>query len=147
VDLHRLVWSPDDFQDEKLLSSAIRRADLSGEATDYVSVSRTDKIQAEAEIKIAESQSQKSGSQNVKRDEAWSVLFNSDKVKSFKDEDGAQLFDVTEEPIEENLAHCGIRNVSGINSKGHVNKLRATLVSLAHSRKRLEEFLLLFSQS
>lgn len=142
VELHRLIWSPDDFDGDKLRTSAFRRKDLSGLAEDYVSVSRLDKLSPDAEISTAANQAEKAGVGELKREEAWSVLLNCNAVESTKDENESTLFSVTEEPIENvNFAHCGIRNISGQNSKGHINKLRAILVKLAHSPRKLDNFL------
>ena len=76
IELHRLVWSPDDFDGEALLTSAFRRQDLSGGESDFVSVSRVDKINPDAEMEILESQASKADGERIFREEAWSVTFN-----------------------------------------------------------------------
>lgn len=142
TDLHRLVWSPDDFDGEKLLPSAFRKQDFSGSNDDYVSVSRIDMLDPDAEIAIADNQAKKAGGNDFIRDEAWSVILNCGEIRRAEDSDKLQPFQVTSEPIPgENEAHCGIRNVSGKKGKGYVNELRSILATLIRSRKTLDDFL------
>jgi hypothetical protein len=141
VDLHRLIWSPDDFDGDTLTTSAFPKNDLMGGGR-YLSVSRTDILDAEAELKTASGQGA-SDSTNVVRDEAMSVILNCGDVCAAKDDEGVQPFVVTAEPIpNENDAHCGIRNSTEKQSRGYVNQLRAILVRLASQPQKLEDFLL-----
>lgn len=140
VDVHRLVWSPENFDGDKLLTSAFRREDLSGGSSDYVSVSRTDCLDIEAEIALGESQAKSTNSTELRREQAYSVLFNCGQLRSAKDAEGVCPFNVTSEPIPENMAHCGIRNTTGNKGRAYVNQLRLILVSLASRRRLLSEF-------
>lgn len=149
VDLHRLIWSPDDYDGEQLLTSAFRKQDLSGKQDDYVSVSRVDKINPDAEIKIANDQAQKAGIGEIKREIACSVVLNCGEVRSEECSKGKNPFEVTDEPIpNENEAHCGIRNISGENGKGYINELRTILVRLAKDSKKvtLKDFIQSFGK-
>ena len=97
----------------------------------YLSVSRTDILDADAELRTASGQVT-SDSAFVVRDKAMSVVLNCGEVCAAKDDKGVQPFDVTAEPIPgENEAHCGIRNSTDKQSRGYVNQLRAILVRLA----------------
>ena len=140
VDLHRLIWSPDDIDGDALTTSAFPKNDLMG-GERYLSVSRTDILDTEAELRTASGQAA-SDSANVVRDEAMSVILNCGDVRAIKDDKGVQPFDVTAEPIpRENEAHCGIRNSTDKQSRGYVNQLRAILVRLASQPQKLEDFL------
>ena len=140
VDLHRLVWSPDDFDGDTLTTSAFPRNDLAG-GERYLSVSRIDILDADAELATASGQAA-SDSANVVRDEAMSVILNCGDVCSAKDDKGLKPFDVTDEPIpDENEAHSGIRNSTEQKSRGYVNQLRALLVRLASQPQKLDDFL------
>jgi hypothetical protein len=140
VDLHRLIWSPDDLDVGKLSTSAFPKNDLTG-AERYLSVSRTDMLDADAELKTANRQAA-SGSAAVVREEAMSVLLNCGEVCVVEDADGVQPFKVTSEPIpNENDAHCGIRNATDKQNRGYVNQLRSILVRLASAPQSLEGFL------
>jgi len=141
INLHRLVWSPDDFEGGRLLPSAFPRNDLLG-GERYVSVSRVDQLVPDAEIATAESQSDRANGCQFIRDEAWSVLLCCGEVMSATDVDDVRPFAVTPEPIEaENDAHCGLRNTSGKKGRGYVNQLRLILVGLASTPRPLNEFL------
>ncbi len=142
TDLHRLVWSPDDFdEDGNLLTSAFRRQDLYG-GDDYVSVSRVDELASNAEIALAESQAEKADGINFVREEAFSALLHCLAVCGAQDDDGNTPFQVTSEPIPDvNEAHCGIRNVTGKKSNSYVNQLRLLLRDLVHKSQRLDHFL------
>ena len=140
VDLHRLIWAPDDFDGDTLTTSAFPKNDLMG-GERYLSVSRTDILDADAELRTASSQVA-SDSAFVVRDKAMSVVLNCGEVCAAKDDKGVQPFDVTAEPIPgENEAHCGIRNSTDKQSRGYVNQLRAILVRLASHPQKLEVFL------
>jgi len=140
VDLHRLIWSPDDFDGETLTTSAFPKNDLMG-GDRYLSVSRTDILDADAELKTASGQAG-SGSANVIREEAMSVLLKCGDVCTAEDGDGMQPFRVTPEPIpDENEAHCGIRNSTGKSGRGYVNQLRTILLRLASAPQSLDDFL------
>ena len=142
TDLHRLVWSPDDFDDDgNLITSAFRRKDLHGGA-DYVSVSRVDELDSNAEIALAEAQAKKADGVNFVREKAFSALLHCLAVCEVQDDSGNTPFQVTSEPIPGvNQAHCGIRNVAGKKSNGYVNQLRLLLVDLVHKSQGLDEFL------
>ena len=141
VDLHRLIWSPDDFDGDQLLPSAFRRDDLKG-GEGYISVSRTDQLQPEAELNMAKQQAGRANGKNFVREDAWSILFNCGRLRAARDDEGLSLFAVTPEPIPDvNPAHCGIRNISGKTGRGYINQLRIILVKLAASPRRLDCFL------
>lgn len=141
TDLHRLIWSPDDIQEGRLLTSAFPRQDLQ-DAARYVSVSRTDKLNPEAEILTAQNQADKADGVNFRRDEAWSAILNCGEVRSLEDTEGNQPFAVKPEPIiGVNEAHCGISNVTSKRGRGYVNQLRALLVRAASKLRTLDEFL------
>jgi hypothetical protein len=145
VDLHRLVWAPDDFDGGKLTTSAFPKNDLMG-GERYLSVSRTDILSPTAELATAERQAE---TQNVNfiREEALSTILNCGSVEQVADTDGITPFTVTSEEIpNENEAHCGLRNVSDKRGKGYINQLRLILVSLASGPRRLDEFLAEFAQ-
>ncbi|WP_420861937.1 hypothetical protein [Algirhabdus cladophorae] len=140
VDLHRLIWSPDDFDGETLTTSAFPKNDLMG-GERYLSVSRTDILDADAELRTASGQAA-SDSGNVVREEAMSVILNCGDVCNAEDDKGVQPFVVTNEPIpNENEAHCGIRNSTDTRSRGYINQLRAILVRLASQPQKLDDFL------
>ena len=140
VDLHRLIWSPDDLDGETLTTSAFPKNDLMG-GDRYLSVSRTDILDADAERQTAKSQAA-SDSPNVVRDDAMSVILNCGEVCGVEDTNGVQPFVVTPEPIPNiNAAHCGIRNSTGTQSRGYVNQLRTLLVRLASRPQKLDDFL------
>ncbi|MDD9731668.1 hypothetical protein PVW46_17325 [Mameliella sp. AT18] len=141
VQVHRLVWSPDDFEDGKLLTSAFRRKDLEGGETNYVSVSRMDKLNVAAELALATKQAEKSDGKQLIREEAFSVKFLCGEVRAVIDDAGTQPFDITSEPLPENLAHCGVRNITDKKSRGYINQLRVLLVNLASSRRSLSELI------
>ena len=141
VDLHRLVWSPDDFDGDQLTPSAFRRDDLKG-GDKFISVSRTDLLQPEAELKMARRQAERANGTEFVREVGCSILFNCGRLRVAKDNEGCLPFAVTPEPIPgENPAHCGIRNISGKTGKGYVNQLRTILVKLASPPRRLDSFL------
>lgn len=140
VDLHRLIWSPDDFDGVTLTTSAFPKNDLMG-GERYLSVSRTDILDAESELRTASGQGA-TDSPDLVRDEAMSVILNCGNVCASKDDKGVQPFNVTAEPIpDENKAHCGIRNSTENKSRGYVNQLRVILVRLASKPQKLDDFL------
>ena len=141
TDLHRLVWSPDDFDGEgNLLTSAFRKQDLSG-GEHYVSVSRVDQADAAAELALAHSQSKRADGIEFIRESAYSALLYGLSVADAQDNNGICPFMITLEPLPVNAAHCGIRNVSGQNGRGYINQLRLLLVELVHQSQELDRFL------
>lgn len=131
-ELHRLVWSPDDFDGDQLLSSAFRKADLSGKAGRYLSVSSVTLLDRAAEVAIAEAQSAKADGKTFFRERACSALLHCGTVRAAFDRDGERPFEVSEEPLPENPAHCGIRNITGKSSGSYLNHLRILLVEAVH---------------
>lgn len=140
IDLHRLVWNPDDFDRGFLLGSAFSKEDLMGGAR-YVSVDRIDHFCAEATLKTAEKQALKANGETIIRKAAASALLPCEAVRGAEDSEGAGPFSVTPEPLEENEAHCGIRNVSGKGGRAYVNQLRVLLVALVRETLGLDEFI------
>jgi len=140
VDLHRLIWSPDDFDGEKLSTSAFPKNDLMGDVR-YLSVSRTDMLVPKAELQTAQRQA-KTQSADFIRDEALSIVLNCGSVICAIDTEGTKPFTVTSEKIpDENEAHCGLRNITKKHGKGYINQLRIMLVGLASEPRNLDEFL------
>lgn len=138
TDIHRLIWSPDDIQDGKVLPSAIRKADLKGNGA-YVSVSRIDQICEDAEISMASNQAGRADGIQVIRDEAMSALLNCGEVRRLQDTEKGEPFEVRAEPLKENQAHCGIHNVSGEAGRGYIGQLRTLLVETIRETIGLEE--------
>lgn len=140
VDLHRLIWAPDDLDGDTLTTSAFPKNDLMG-GERFLSVSRTDILDVEAELQRASNQAA-SDSPHVVRDEAMSVILNCGEVCEIEDNTGARPFAVTPEPIPSvNEAHCGVRNSTGTKKPSYVNQLRTLLVRLASSPQKLDDFL------
>jgi len=145
IDLHRLIWSPDDFDGENLSTSAFPKKDLMG-GERYLSVSRTDMLVPEAELQTAQRQA-KTQDANFTRDEALSIILNCGSVSDAVDAEGTKPFTVTPEGIpDENEAHCGLRNSTKKCGKGYINQLRTILVGLASKPKKLDLFLANFSK-
>lgn len=142
IDLHRLIWSPDDLElDGTVKTSAFRKGDLRG-GDSFVSVSRVDELVPSAEVATAQKQANNADGVQFVRAAAWSALLNCLSVQRALDHDGIAPFKVTSEPIkDENDAHCGIRNVSGNVGKSYINQLRVMLVRLVHNAERLDDFL------
>ena len=142
VDLHRLIWSPDDLDGDTLTTSAFPRDDLKG-GERYLSVSRTDILDAEVERQRANRQAAAaSDNPELVRDDAMSVVLNCGEVCRVEDTNGVRPFTVTSEPIpNDNEAHCGIHNSTGQAGKGYVNQLRTLLVRLASPPQKLDDFL------
>lgn len=140
VDLHRLIWSPDDFENGRILTSAFRRQDLEG-GDNYVSVSATNLLNVDAEMQIAAGQAASAGNTQYSRDTAWSALINCGDVHDAVDNKDVKPFAVSDEPLDDNLAHCGIRNATNSRGKGYVNQLRTILVSRVKENKPLSDFL------
>lgn len=148
VNLHRLIWSPNDIQDGVLKKSAFPKNDLDGTPDQngdvrYLSVSRIDLLCEKSELETAERQAGKAIT-GIVRDEAWSAILNSGELRACVDTEGVNPFDVTSEPIPgENEAHCGIRNASKkYRPPSYINQLRVLLVEVAQREvRRLNELL------
>ena len=143
--LHRLIWSPDDIDEEVgLLPSAFPKQDLEG-GERYLSVDRTDRILFSSLRSLADSQQARANGSTTFREQPHSALLDWDHILGVKDEDGNKPFAVTDEPLPENPAHCGLRNQTGRKSRGYLQQLRALLVlNTEHICKldELEEYLL-----
>jgi len=140
INLHHLVWCPDDFSDGQLKSSAFRKQDLKGNES-YISVSRTDIIRPDVERQTANRQAEKANGETIKREDAYSIQWNCGRVRNRKDDADCIMFTITEEATEENPAHCGIRNISGITRDSYINQLRVALVEMSTQPIPLEDFL------
>lgn len=140
IDLHRLIWYPDDYDGEQLLTTAFRREDLLG-GGEYLSVSCTDRLEPEIEREIACQQAERANGIDIFREEPYSTLFNCGRLRNKEDVENCTPFDVTRERTDENPAHCGIRNVSGKRNNSYINQLRTLLVELASSPRTLDCFL------
>jgi len=141
TNLHRLVWSPDDFDGNNLLPSAFRKEDLSGNPESFISVSRIDKLTPKFEQNTANSQFDKYVNDQSKRNEAWSITFNSGELRLIKCSKNRQPFNVTAQTENGNPAHCGIRNISGLKGRSYINELRTLLVSVSKNKIPLTQFL------
>jgi len=127
VDLHRMVWDPDDWDGAQLLPSAFPRSDLSVVGR-FVSVDRVDEPFVQQALDRAEMQQDNAdGSQHI-RDEALSAFLNCGQVRELSDHEGTKPFSVSSYKEEGKPAHCGIENVTGKKSKGYINELRTLLV-------------------
>lgn len=140
VDLHRMIWSPDDIDNGQLLTSAFPRSDLS-KSDRYISVDRTDIFDENAVKQIVAIQASKSDGTEIIRDEAHSALLACGAVRRLADTNQKRPFDVRSEKLADNPAHCGIYNVSGERGKSYVNELRSMLVSVVHEVLALSDFL------
>ena len=145
IDLHRLIWCPDDYDGEQLLTTAFRREDLMG-GDEYLSVSSTDLLQPEIEQEIAYRQANRANGKNIFREVPYSTLFNCGLLRGKNDVENCTPFDITRKPTPENPAHCGIQNVSGKRNKSYINQLRTLLVELASSPCTLDCFLQNFEE-
>ena len=141
INLHRLIWHPDDYDGEQILTTAFRREDLMG-GGEYLSVSRTDLLQPGTEREIVRGQENRANG----REAPYSTVFNCGQLRNKKDKENCTPFDVTREPIPENPAHCGIRNESGKRNRSYINHLRALLVELASPPCTLDCFLQNFEE-
>lgn len=141
VYLHRLIWTPFDLGDDgKPLTSAFPTNDLKGPER-YLSVSRLDIIDVECERRLAENQHEAWAGRDAPREDAFSIQLSTGAVRQVADDEAANPLAVSNEPLPENEAHCGIKNVSGKKGKGYVNRIRTILVSLSSVAEPLEEFL------
>ncbi len=140
INLHRLVWHPDDFCGNQLNTSAFRKEDLKG-GRSYISVSRLDMIDTAVERKIAAKQARRANGTSIKRELAHSTQLNCSEVSSQRDDAGCIMFEVLSKMTKENPAHCGIQNISGKTSNGYINQLRVALVKISTPPIPLEDFL------
>ena len=140
IDLHRLVWYPDDYDCEQLLPTAFRCKDLFG-GDEYLSVSSTDRIQPEIEREIARQQADRANGKDIFREEPYSTLFNCRRLRNKNDVENCIPFDATRKPTLENPAHCGIRSISGKRNNSYINQIRTLLVELASPPHHLKCFL------
>ncbi|MEP3776266.1 MAG: hypothetical protein ABJM82_04490 [Shimia thalassica] len=140
IDLHRLVWSPDDYVDGKLLPSAFPSGDLKTPDR-YLSVDRVDQFNPDATIETANRQAENADGATIVREDAFSALLGCGEVRGITDHEGKHPLEVRPEPIKGvNLAHCGISNVSGKKSRGYVNQLRTELTEIVNRILSLEMF-------
>lgn len=137
IALHRMVWSPDDFDGEQLLGSAFSRSDL--QAGGFVSVDRVDRPFAKQTADRAIVQAGKADGNRILREEAHSVFFNCGQVREAIDSEKATPFGVSPRIEVDKPAHCGIENVTGKRGRSYIDELRTILVSLAYGKRTLEE--------
>ncbi len=140
VDLHRLVWSPDDIRDGKLLTSAFSKNDLKQQGL-YVSVDRTDQLDEQTVQRIAEEQAARADGAGIIRETPHSAILGCGNVRNLFDTEQNRPFEVRPEELEDNTAHCGIHNVSGRRNKSYINQLRTLLVSVVHETLALSDYL------
>ncbi|WP_162620463.1 hypothetical protein [Limimaricola cinnabarinus] len=140
VDLHRLCWEPDDFDNGEPTTAAFPRSDLSGR---YLSVDRMDTLVPQAVRSIAAQQREnaQSESNDFDREDAMSLILDCQSIRVAVDRDGGRPFAVKPQWLEENPAHCGVHNVSGKKGKGYVNHLRSLLLLRVIRVARTEDIL------
>lgn len=137
--LHRLIWSPDDIGDDgQLLTSAFPRRDLEG-GDRYLSVDRSDILTLEAIRSVALEQNERANGETTFRETPHSALLDWANVLELRDDKGVKPFTVTDEPLPNNPAHCGLRNQTGSKGKGYVNQLRILLVDAVEKICELED--------
>lgn len=141
VGLHRLVWDPDDFENGQMKGSSIRRDDLSGAKGHYISVDRIDQFSGDATLATAAQQAAKANGKSVIREKACSALLECKGVREVQDEEGVKPFCVSPEPLTDNIAHCGINNVSGKAARGYINQLRVLICGLVNETLTLDDFI------
>ena len=140
VNLHRLCWEPDDFDNGLPTTSVFPRDDLTDR---YLSVHRMDRLDPSAVLRIADQQRQKAhaDSNDLVREDAMSVILSCSEVRTATDSEGVRPFIVSPEREQDDRAHCGIRNVTGKRGRGYVNQLRSLLLERIVETSRLTDTL------
>lgn len=129
VILHRMVWHPDCYDQDQLTSSgAFPSQDL--KSPRFISVDRNDLFDQNAAVVRAKAQQMKADGQKITRTEARIIDLPCAPVREVLDTDGNRPFKVTSEPENDNPAHCGIRNVSGNQSRSYIHQIRVKLMKL-----------------
>lgn len=141
IDVHRLIWSPDDMDGEEVATSAFSSKDLKRIDNRHISVSRTDIFDPNAELATVNQQAQKSGVDDIIRDEAWSILFNCGKLRAIVDKYGENPFEVICDPLDSNPAHCGILNTTGRKNGKYINHLRTLLIRSIIRKCKFSDFI------
>jgi hypothetical protein len=114
VDLHRLVFHPADFDKttDKLKGAAFLRGDIlalpdANGLPKYISVDRRDIIDQKAVDDLIENQKPRVKNRKIAK---FAVAPCQD-LLSISLEDSGKLFEVRNEELPGNLAHCGIHNI------------------------------------
>lgn len=130
INLIRLVWNPDHYDNGVLTTSAFDKSDLVEGR--YLSVDRDDIFEPEAAKDTARAQQARANGDTVKRDDARLAYLSCSDVRHAVDQEQTKPFDVTSEPLDKNPAHCGIHNVSGKRGKAYINQLRSILLEAVY---------------
>lgn len=131
VDLLKLLWCPDDFDEVtgKVKPSVFRKKELDGKGENHVSVDSADLSRRDSMEQIAARQQEKANGQNIKRESARIGRVGTRLVR-VETKDELPLFEVKRVPLEENVAHCGIFNISGKTGRGDIDELQTKLARL-----------------
>lgn len=132
VKLLKLVWHPDDVDDELNLvkPSLFRREELTGIAGSFVSVDRSDIAERACMERTALNQAKKANGKTIFREFAKIGHLGCEAVRSSEDQ-GRMLFSVFSFPEDDNPAHCGIHSNLAVPLRGSaMDQLRNELVKL-----------------
>lgn len=141
IDVHRLIWSPDDMDGEEVATSAFSSKDLKRVDDRHISVSRTDMFDPYAELEMRNKQAGKSGVGDIIREESWSILFNCGKLRAILDKHGDNPFEVISDPVDTNPAHCGILNTTGRKNDKYIHHLRILLIRSIIRKCKFSDFI------
>lgn len=133
--LLKLIWDPYDYDGHQIKPTAFRRQDLSGAIEAHVSADHKDLASRQCMEELARDQQEKAaGRPDLGRDNALIGMLECGAVRAaLVNVDGQEVraFDVLPGPIDGNVAHCGIINLTGHAGRASVDRMRTKLARLA----------------